>query len=143
MNDRECLRTSTNVWRSLCDHCELMANCIRKPIRHTFATGETSIIFETPHERPRMLTNNYECLAIICDHYELMANCIRKLIPLYIRHSVRLAWGRTIYTIIILSVCRRSQTAGRHFCSIVSGDVSNCSYRLTIHHVTSSCLSSA
>ena len=27
MNDRECLRTSTNVWRSLCDHCELMANC--------------------------------------------------------------------------------------------------------------------
>ena len=78
MNDRDCLRTSTNVWRSLCDHCELRANCIRKPIRHTFATGETSIIFETPHERTRLLTNTYECLAIICDHYELMANCIRK-----------------------------------------------------------------
>ena len=25
-----------------------------------------------------MLTNSYECLAIICDHYEFMANCIRK-----------------------------------------------------------------
>ena len=35
MNDRECLRTPTNVWRSLCDHCELVANCIRKPIRHS------------------------------------------------------------------------------------------------------------
>ena len=67
MNDRECLRTSTNLWRSLCDHCELMANCIRKPIRHTFATAETSITFETPQKRPRMLTNSYECLAIICD----------------------------------------------------------------------------
>ena len=32
MNDRECLRTHTNFWRSLCDHCELMANCIRKLI---------------------------------------------------------------------------------------------------------------
>ena len=73
MNDRECLRTSTNVWRSLCDHCELMANCIRKPIRHTFATGETSITFETPQKRPQMLTNSYECLAIICDHYKFMA----------------------------------------------------------------------
>ena len=87
MNDRECLRTSTNVWRSRCDHCELMANCIRKPIRHTFATCETSITFETPQKRPRMLTNSYACLAIICDHYEFMANCIRKPI----RHSVRLA----------------------------------------------------
>ena len=55
MNHRECLRTSTNVWRSLCDHCELMANCIRKPIRHTFAICETSIPFETPQQRPRML----------------------------------------------------------------------------------------
>ena len=69
MNDRECIRTSTNVWRSLCDHCELMANCIRKPIRHTFATGETSITFETPQKRPRMLTNSYECLAIITNSW--------------------------------------------------------------------------
>ena len=69
MNGRECLRTSTNVWRSLCDHCELMANCIRKPIRHTFATGETSITFETPQKRPRMLTNSYECLATITNSW--------------------------------------------------------------------------
>ena len=32
-----------------------MANGIRKPILHTFATGETSITFETPQKRPRML----------------------------------------------------------------------------------------
>ena len=40
-NDRQTfvdVRKHTNIWRSLCDHCELMANCIRKPIRHTFAT---------------------------------------------------------------------------------------------------------
>ena len=53
-----------------------------------------------------------------------------------------------IYSIILLkSVClsvgRRSQTAGRNSCSIVSGNVSNCSYRLTVRPVTSSCLSSA
>ena len=83
MNDRECLRTSTNVWRSLCDHCELMANCIRKPIRHTFATGETRMTFETPQKRPRMLTNSDECLAISCDHYEFTANCIRKPFAIY------------------------------------------------------------
>ena len=40
-------------------------------------------------------------------------------------------------------LCRCSQTAGRNSCSIVSGDVSNCSYRLTVHPVTSSRLSSA
>ena len=43
-----------------------------------------------------------------------------------------------IYTIILLtSVCRRSQTAGRNSCSIVSGDVSNCSYSPKTHPVTS------
>ena len=77
-NIYECLAITLRSWRSLCDHCELMANGIRKPILHTFATGETSITFETPQKRPRMLTNRYECLAIICDHYEFMANCIRK-----------------------------------------------------------------
>ena len=102
MNDSECLRTSTNVWRSRCDHCELMANCMRKPIRHTFATGETSIIFETPHERPRMLTNTYECLAITCYHYELMANCIRKpsgrlaLVGLCPCHSVKFSFYNSL-----------------------------------------------
>ena len=34
MNDRKCLRTPTNVWQSPCDHCELVANCIRKPIHN-------------------------------------------------------------------------------------------------------------
>ena len=48
-----------------------------------------------------------------------------------------------IYTIICLSVCQRSQTAGRNSCSIVSGNVSNCSHRLTVYPVTSSRLSSA
>ena len=50
----------------------------------------------------------------------------------------------TIYTIILrLSVCRRSQTAGRNSRSIVSRNVSNCSYRLTVYPVTSSRLNSA
>ena len=39
----------------------------------------------------------------------------------------------TIYTIICLkSVCQRSQTAGRNSCTIVSGNVSYCSHRLTV-----------
>ena len=50
----------------------------------------------------------------------------------------------TIYTIILLkSVCRCSQTAGRNSCSIVSRNVSNCSYRLTVYPVMSSHLYSA
>ena len=54
-------------------------------------------------------------------------------------------WGeKMIYTIILLiSVCRRSQTTGRNSCSIVSGNISNCSYRLTVYPVTSSRLNSA
>ena len=53
-----------------------------------------------------------------------------------------------IYTIIYLksvslSVSRRSQTAGRNSCSVVSGNVSNCSHRLTVYPVMSSRLSSA
>ena len=48
-----------------------------------------------------------------------------------------------IYTIILLkSVCRSYQTGGRNSCSIVSGDVSNCSYRLKVLPLTSSLLSS-
>ena len=51
---------------------------------------------------------------------------------------------QTIYTIVFLkSVCQRSQTAGRNSCSIVSGNVSNCSHRLTVYPVTSSRLNSA
>ena len=43
-----------------------------------------------------------------------------------------------IHTIIYLksvslSVSRRSQTAGRNSCSIVSGNISNCSHRLTVY----------
>ena len=40
-----------------------------------------------------------------------------------------------------MSVCRCSQTACRKYCSIISGYVSNCSYRLPVHHATSSRLS--
>ena len=48
------------------------------------------------------------------------------------------------YNIILLkSVCLCSQTVGHNSCSIVSGDVSNCSYCLTVHPVMSSLLSSA
>ena len=44
-----------------------------------------------------------------------------------------------IYNIILLKpVCRSLQTAGRNYCSIVSGDVSTCSYQVTVHHLTSS-----
>ena len=64
------------------------------------------------------------------------------IIDLYNKfHTMPLSQLKTItsYTIILLkSVCRRSQTAGRNSCLIVSGDVSNCSYRLKVHPVTSS-----
>ena len=67
------------------------------------------------------------------------------------REDIWMWWRRedevfdpSIYTIIIIkSVCRCPKTAGRNSCSIVSGDVSNCSYRLTVHPLTSSRVSSA
>ena len=53
-------------------------------------------------------------------------------------------WNGNIYTIILLKSVRRcSQTAGRNSCSIVSGNVSNCSYRLKVYPITSSHLNSA
>ena len=100
-NIYECLPITLRSWRSLCDHCELMANGIRKPILHTFATGETSITFETPQKRPRMLTNRYECLAIVCDHYEFMANCIRKPI----RHIFATVWEQHNRWLIMNNRC--------------------------------------
>ena len=66
--------------------------------------------------------------------------CLKLFVPIVCPFSKRVR----IYTIIFLnSVSRRSQTAGSNSCSIVSGNVSNCSYRLTVHPVTSSRLSPA
>ena len=49
---------------------------------------ESSMIFATPHERPRMLTNTYEYLSIILRSLRLVANCIRKPI----RHIFATIW---------------------------------------------------
>ena len=71
-NIYECLAITLRSWRSLCDHCELMANGIRKPIRHTFATGETTITFETPQndrECLRTATNVWRSFAIITNSW--------------------------------------------------------------------------
>ena len=47
-----------------------------------------------------------------------------------------------IYTIIFLkSVCQRSQTAGHNSCSIVSGNVSNCSHHLIVYILSRVCVS--
>ena len=53
-------------------------------IRHSVRVY--SIIFATPHKRPRMLTNTYEYLAIILRSLRLVANCIRKPNSPYISH---------------------------------------------------------
>ena len=76
---------------------------------------ESSIIFATPHERPRMLTNTYEYLAIICDHCDWWRIAFVSPFAIYsplsgefaaniffyiskdIRHSVRLALLRYQY----------------------------------------------
>ena len=43
------------------------------------------------------------------------------------------------YIIILLKpVCRRSQSTGSSSCSIVSGDISNCSYRLSFSYTYAS-----
>ena len=77
--------------------------------------------------------------------FSVCTNNVIYLSSVYIQSKQ--TWYRIIYTIILFKsvcmyVCRCSQTAGRNSCSIVSGDVSNCSYRLTVHPVTSSHLSS-
>ena len=56
-----------------------------------------------------------------------------------IEKQLTTAWLNLYYN----SVCRWSQTACRNSGSIASGDVSNCSYRLTVHPLTSSRVSSA
>ena len=101
-----------------------------------------------------------DCLCCYCIHILLIEpsyssqktpNTINRDTPLcqhenwlsIIIHS-KLNRASDIYTVILLkSVCLRSQTTGRNSCSIVSGDVSNCSYRMKVHPVTSSRLSSA
>ena len=72
----KCLAINKNILR-----------CLRKQKEYAFLANFRNwfLIFATPHEIPRMLTNIYECLAItlrswrsLCDHCELMANGIRK-----------------------------------------------------------------
>ena len=61
-----------------------------------------------------------------------------------VKRFAALSRASQIFTIILpISVCQCSQSAGRNSCSIVSVDVSNWSYRLTVHPVTSSRLSSS
>ena len=64
-NTYECLTITTNALPSIrisCDAYEhfmkLIRICFLANFRNMF------LIFATPHERPRMLTNSYECLAI-------------------------------------------------------------------------------
>ena len=65
------------------------------------------------------------------------------------KHTICMAWRfpfpprKYDFKSVSLSVSRRSQTAGHNSCSIVSGNVSNCSHRLTVYPVTSSRLNSA
>ena len=61
----------------------------------------------------------------------------------YVQRHVKVQNRLYLYYNSLKSVCRSQQTASRNSCLIVSGDVSNCSYRLKAHPVTSSRLSSA
>ena len=71
-------------------------------------------------------------------------NSTTDFLDILTRNRERFTSGVVRITIILLkSLCCCSQTAGCNSCSIVSGDVSNCSYRLTVHPVTSLRLSSA
>ena len=75
-NTYECLTITTNALPSIRIYCD--AYEYNKNIIYAFLANFRNmfLIFATPHERPRMLTNTYECLAIICDHYELMGKII-------------------------------------------------------------------
>ena len=42
------LTTPTNVWRSPCDHCQLVANCICKPIRNHIHVGVRAALPSKP-----------------------------------------------------------------------------------------------
>ena len=102
MKYRECLRTSTNVWRSLCDpgdHFAIIANwwrmafvipfAIHSPyIRHTFATGNirnTTKTTANAYEQLRMSGDHLRSLRI---HGEWAYECNSP----WIRLSVSPAW---------------------------------------------------
>ena len=55
-----------------------------------------------------------------------------------VKNTFEINRASTMYTIILLNfICRTSQTAGRNYCFIVSGDVSNCSYSTPCHDFAS------
>ena len=59
----ECLTITTNALPSIRIYCDAYEN---NKNRYAFLANLRNrfLIFATPHERPRMLTNIYECLAI-------------------------------------------------------------------------------
>ena len=74
-----------------------------------------------------MLTNSYECLAIICDHYKFMANCIVQVYAPKTYHSdeetynfydtIETILKQTHYTIVMgnfnAKVCGQTPTSER------------------------------
>ena len=66
-NPNDCLTITTNALLSIRIYCDAYEN-VAKTIRISYAFianfRNMFVIFATPHERPRMLTNTYECLAI-------------------------------------------------------------------------------
>ena len=136
---------------SVLSHASTIADCTECILLFSepcqYRSIECILLFSEPCQ--------YRCVECGCEAVELykdfkagiikISHCVS--VRLHVNPTIELLWfwiNHLIYTIILLkSVCRCSQTAGHNSCSIVSGDVSNCSYRLTVHPVTSSCLSSA
>ena len=58
----ECLTITTNALPSIRIYCDTYENNKNNAFLANFR--DRFLIFATPHERPRMLTNIYECLAI-------------------------------------------------------------------------------
>ena len=94
------------------------------------------------------------CNIITLQMQFILVDRMQGVLIIFCDHALKLLYVCTLYSslnkmpILYLYynspyLCRCSQTADRNSCSIDSGDVSNCSYCLTVHPVTSSRLSSA
>ena len=93
MDDRECLRTPANVWRSLCDNCELvmllshcgeyMANGLTNAVRHEFvmiANDRQTFVSVRKHSRSFLWC--FECYAGLTS-----GECMENWLTNAIRHQ--------------------------------------------------------
>ena len=124
---------------------QLYALILLSTLEQSLYPNLTNLYSRTCLERPTLLPSKSGLSRQVVSHNRSYKDQSETIRAYENGLSRRVVAQDRFYCIIILikSVCRCSQSTGKSSCSIVSGDISNCSYRLSFLFLTRSHLCSA